>query len=186
MRTLNYAAISSICALLVGILLVVWPEVAVNYLVITVGALFFLPGVLGVFGYFMSSGKQEAQARPMFPIVALGSALLGLWLMVMPAFFVGILMYLLGALLVLGGLNQLIRLIAVRNQVHVPVILYVIPVLVLGSGLLILFNPFEAANVPFIILGVSAIIYGITDLIRLLRYRRERNKGVTDVEIIEG
>ena len=106
--------------------------------------------------------------------------------MVMPAFFVGILMYLLGALLVLGGLNQLIRLIAVRNQVHVPVILYVIPVLVLGSGLLILFNPFEAANVPFIILGVSAIIYGITDLIRLLRYRRERNKGVTDVEIIEG
>ena len=97
MRTLNYAAISSICALLVGILLVVWPEVAVNYLVITIGALFFLPGVLGVFGYFMSSGKQEAQARPMFPIVALGSALLGLWLMVMPAFFVGILMYLLGA-----------------------------------------------------------------------------------------
>ena len=178
MRTLNYAAISSICALLVGILLVVWPEVAVNYLVITIGALFFLPGVLGVFGYFMSSGKQEAQA--------MGSALLGLWLMVMPAFFVGILMYLLGALLVLGGLNQLIRLIAVRNQVHVPVILYVIPVLVLGSGLLILFNPFEAANVPFIILGVSAIIYGITDLIRLLRYRRERNKGVTDVEIIEG
>lgn len=55
MRTLNYAAISNICALLVGILLVVWPEVAVNYLVITIGALFFLPGVLGVFGYFMSS-----------------------------------------------------------------------------------------------------------------------------------
>lgn len=186
MRTLNYAAISSICALVIGILLVVWPEVAVNYLVITIGALFFLPGVLGVFAYFMSSRNQDAQSRPMFPIVALGSALLGLWLMVMPAFFVGILMYLLGALLVLGGLNQLIRLIAVRHQVHVPAILYVIPVLVLASGLLILFNPFEAANVPFVILGVSSIVYSITDLIRLLRYRHGRNKGITDVDIIEG
>lgn len=64
MRTLNYAAISSICALLVGILLVVWPEVAVNYLVITIGALFFLPGAGGIRLFYVfrkagGSGKAD-------------------------------------------------------------------------------------------------------------------------------
>lgn len=50
MKSLNYAAISSLCALAIGILLVVWPEAAIIYLVITVGVLFLLPGLFGLFG----------------------------------------------------------------------------------------------------------------------------------------
>ena len=51
MRNFNYYALSSICALIIGILLVVWPGEAVRYLVITIGVLFLLPGLIGVFGY---------------------------------------------------------------------------------------------------------------------------------------
>ena len=94
-------------------------------------------------------------------------------------------MYILGVLLVLGGVTQLSNFISVRNVVKVPVVWYVISVLVLIAGLVVLFNPFQAATVPFIVLGVSAIVYGATDLIRLLFYRRKRNEKVTDVEIIE-
>lgn len=36
MKSLNYALVSSLCALVIGILLVTWPDVAVSYLVITV------------------------------------------------------------------------------------------------------------------------------------------------------
>ena len=91
-----------------GVLLVMWPEAAMIYLVITVGVLFLLPGLYGIFAYFASRSREEDGSGRAFPIVALGSALLGIWLIVMPAFFVGILMYVLGALLVLGGIGQLI------------------------------------------------------------------------------
>ena len=115
MKSLNYAAISSLCALAIGILLVVWPEAAIIYLVITVGVLFLLPGLFGLFSYYAASRHKDVEMRRSFPIVALGSTLLGFWLMIMPEFFVNILMYLLGALLVLGGLSQLINFICASS-----------------------------------------------------------------------
>ena len=42
MRNFNYDALCSICALIIGVLLVVWPGEAVRYLVITIGVLFLL------------------------------------------------------------------------------------------------------------------------------------------------
>ena len=169
-----------------GVLLVMWPEAAMIYLVITVGVLFLLPGLYGIFAYFASRSRAEDGSGSAFPIVALGSALLGLWLIVMPAFFVGILMYVLGALLVLGGIGQLMNFISVRKLTgSVPAIFYVIPVLLLLAGILILVNPFEAAKIPFIVLGASSIVYGLTDLFRIIRYRRKSNQVITDVEVIE-
>ena len=175
MKTVNYAIIRSLCALVIGILLVVWPDVAVSYLVITIGALFIVPGLYGMFAFF-ASRKKDVEVRRAFPVAALGSTLLGLWLMVMPGFFVEILMYVLGAMLVLGGMTQLINFASARAFAHVPIGVYIIPSLILIAGLVVLFNPFEVAAIPFMVLGVSAIVYSATDLARLIVYRREEKK----------
>lgn len=176
MKPFNYAVVSSICALIIGIMLVVWPDVAVNYLVITIGVLFLLPGLLGIFSYALYMRKQAPDGGNSFPVAALGSTLFGLWLIVMPAFFVGILMYVLGVLLVLAGLNQLVNFAAARSYMQVPLGVYLIPSLILIAGLTVLFNPFEAATVPFVLLGGSAIVYGLTDLVRLLRFRKKQGE----------
>ena len=121
MRNFNYYALSSICALIIGILLVVWPGEAVRYLVITIGVLFLLPGLIGVFGYFATAKRrEEAGIKSVFPVAAVGSALLGFWLMIMPDFFITTLMYVLGVLLVLAGLSQLFNFISVRSITRVP------------------------------------------------------------------
>lgn len=175
MKTLNYAIVSSICALILGVLLILWPGVAVNYLVMLIGVLFLVPGVYGLGAYvsLLSKARKEG-VRVIFPVIALGSTLFGIWLIVMPTFFVGILMYVLGVLLVLAGLNQLAGLITARTYAPVPIILYLIPILVLGAGVVVLFNPFEAATVPFIVLGASMAVYALTDLFRQWRYRKQR------------
>ena len=135
MRLFGYSVMCSLCALIMGVLLVMWPEAAMIYLVITVGVLFLLPGLYGIFAYFASRSREEDGSGRAFPIVALGSALLGIWLIVMPAFFVGILMYVLGALLVLGGIGQLMNFISIRKLTgSVPAIFYVIPGLALAGG----------------------------------------------------
>ena len=189
MKSMNYAALSSICALIIGVLLVVWPDVAINYLVITIGALFLLPGMAGLFSYMSVARKQaEAGIRISFPVIALGSTLFGFWLMITPSFFVNILMYVLGVLLVFGGLSQIMNFMTLRNYAHVPRGVCVIPVRILSAGIVVLFNPFEVATIPFIILGVSSIVYGATDLIRLLEFKkrmREQETSITDVTPIE-
>lgn len=185
MKSLNYALVSSLCALVIGILLVTWPDVAVSYLVITIGVLFLIPGLVGLFSYLALLNKSKADApRPVFPIVALGSTLFGVWLIIMPSFFVGVLMYVLGILLVLGGISQLANLIAARSFMPVPFGVYIVPVLILAAGITILFNPFATAEIPFIVLGISSIVYALMDMVRLLRFRK-KNKNIQDVTPIE-
>ena len=181
MKALNYSVIRGICAVLMGVLLVAWPEAAIVYLVIAIGAMFFVPSVFSLVGYFMK-GRQMGL---MFPIVSVGSLLFGLWLMVSPAFFVGILMYVLGVVLVFAGISQIVQLFNARSWTQVPMGYFILPVLILLAGLTVLFNPFAVVAIPFIILGVSSIVYGITDIINLIRFRKKEEKTVVHGAVVE-
>ena len=172
MKMMNYGMMRCVSAIAIGLLLMVWPEAAIVYLVIAIGAMFFLPSLISLVGYFM----KGHQLGMYFPIVSLGSLLFGLWLMVSPGFFVGILMYVLGVVLVFAGISQIARLLNVRSFAVVPFGYYVVPVLILLAGLVVLANPFAVATIPFIILGVSSTAYGITELFNLYKFRKKEEK----------
>ena len=53
------------------------------------------------------------------------------------------------------------------------------------SGLVVLVNPFAAATIPFIILGISSTVYGITELIHIYKFRRKEEKLVKHEIVIE-
>lgn len=181
MKTMSYSVIKGICAVIIGILLVAWPEAAIVYLVIAIGAMFLVPGLVSILGYVFK-GRELGM---MFPIVSVGSLLFGLWLMISPTFFVGILMYVLGAVLVFAGISQIMQLVNARGWTDVHGGFYVMPVLVLIAGLVVLLNPFAAATVPFIILGISSMVYGITDIVNQFRFRKKEAKTVVNDVIIE-
>ena len=109
MKSLNGSVLRCIFAIVLGLVLVLWPEAAVTYLVITIGICFIIPGLFSLLNYFTRE-KVEGEPSPMFPIDGAGSILFGAWLVIMPQFFVSILMYVLGALLVLAGAQQLISM----------------------------------------------------------------------------
>ena len=161
-------------------LLVAWPGGCHSLSGYYIGVLFLGTGTSFLIRVFDSwqAGWQS------FSYCRLGSLLFGLWLMIMPAFFVGILMYVLGAVLVLAGISQIVNLSAARSWTVVPGGFFVIPVLVLIAGIVVLFNPFTAAAVPFIILGVSSIVYGLSDLINIIRFRQKKEPGMPEIEDI--
>ena len=180
MKMMNYSMARCVSAIAIGLLLMMWPEAAILYLVIAIGAMFFLPSLISLISYF----KKKDEQKGYFPIVSLGSLLFGLWLMISPAFFVGILMYLLGAVLVFAGISQIVGLLDARSYANVSTGFMVMPVLILLSGLLVLVNPFAAASVPFIILGVSCTVYGVTELINFYKFRRKAPKAEEAIEDI--
>lgn len=181
MKMMNYSIMRCVSAIAIGILLMVWPEAAIIYLVIAIGAMFFLPSLFTIVGYF-TKGHQLGMY---FPIISLGSLLFGLWLMVSPAFFVGILMYVLGAVLVFAGISQIAGLLGARSHTPVPFGYYVMPVLILLAGLVVLVNPFAAVAIPFIILGISSTAYGITELFNIYKFRRKEEKQLKHEIVIE-
>ena len=181
MKMMNYAMMRCVSAIAIGVLLMVWPEAAILYLVIAIGAVFFLPSLFSLIAYFMK-GRQLGMY---FPIVSLGGLLFGLWLMISPAFFVGILMYVLGAVLVFAGISQVVNLLGVRSYASVSQGFFVTPILILLAGLIVLVNPFAAATIPFIILGVSSTVYGIIELINIYKFRKKEEKVMPTEVVIE-
>lgn len=171
MKTVNNSILRSSLAIVLGLLLILWPEAAVNYLVMTIGVLFIIPGIISLLAYFTRDKKTE-ELQPMFPVEGAGSILLGVWLMVMPGFFVSILMYVLGALLVLAGIQQIVTLVSARKWSRVPAGFYLIPAFILITGVAILAYPFETAANTFVIFGIASLFYGITELLNRYKFRK--------------
>ena len=115
MKGLNYSLMRIICALIIGLLLVLFPVQAGEYLVITIGVVFLVPSLISLIGYLV----QKAELRRRFPVEGLGSLLFGLWLVVMPGFFADLLTFVLGFILMMGGVQQMASLMAARRTAFI-------------------------------------------------------------------
>ena len=174
MKKLNFAFLRALSALIMGILLVAFPNEVGNYFIIVIGVVFLVPSLISLISYAVMNNRDGVKRR--FPIESIGSLLFGMWLMITPGFFADLLTYLLGFVLVLGGVQQIASLLVARKWSQVSTGFYVMPVLILLAGLLALFNPGGARSTAFIIIGVAAIVYALTDLLNWYRFMRHRPK----------
>lgn len=186
---MNQSLTRVILALVIGLVLVVWPDMAGDYLVITIGVVFMIPGIIGLIKYFTSG--NEPGVKKHFPLEFLGSLLLGFWLVVMPGFFADILMVLLGVILVVAGVQQVSTLVVARRWKAVPVGFFIIPTLILITGLIVLFDPTSARRTVFIIVGITSLVYAAAELLNWFMFTRVRpqipthEEDIVDAEILE-
>lgn len=182
MKRTNFSLVSGICSLLMGIMLVLWSQSIVKYLIMAVGFLFLIPGIYALFSYFFTrKGENEERHFGWTQIVGIGSILFGFSLILCPVYFETTLMYAIGVILAYAGLNEIITLASAREWTRVSGGFYVIPVLVMVLGIFILFNPISSANIPFILLGIGCIAYGISGIIDSFRFRKPRVEEVTEI-----
>ena len=170
---LTRAILRSLCALLVGFLLVSNPSDMSSLFVQIIGGLFALSGILACIGYFTTHAR-ESGFRTMFPIVGVGSLAFGVFLLIWPEQFINIFMYVLGGILCLVGLVQIISLISYRKFAPLTWSLFILPLLIIAAGILVVSYPMETASVPFTILGSAFIVYGVTEFIFGIRFYRCR------------
>lgn len=167
---MNNYILRGLVAIIFGVVLIIWPEQASIYLIIAIGLFFIIPGLFSLLNYFMS--KKEKRKTGSYPVEASGSVVLGVLLLVFPAFFISIMMYLLGFLAIIGGGSLVIHLITKRKQISVSFWYYILPVLIITAGVLILTNPEKVVEKTFIIFGVVCILFGLSLLINGLKFRK--------------
>ena len=185
MKVLGSYIFRAICSILVGFLLVFNPNRMTLVLVQVIGGLFLLSGLVTLVNYVVVRFSSEAVVRPLFPVVGLGSALFGLFLAFFPGYFITYLMFLLGGLLIIAGVSQMTTLVGYRKIMPVSWKSFLIPVLLLAAGVFVLFNPLTSASLPFTILGVCCIVYGVSDFANGLRLRRYMKRYQEQLEYEE-
>jgi len=157
-------------ALALGTLLIACPAKAALSMIIILGGLFLIPGLISIIAYLFRD-KETSSRR--FPIEGIASCLLGLALLIAPGFFVGFLMYVLAGVLILAGFLQIRDLFLVRKIVGIPLLFYIVPVLILLVGAAILFNPFKVIETTFTIVGVTCIVYSVSEAVNYLKFLRK-------------
>ncbi len=172
------ATYRAILAIVLGIVLVIWPGAAVRYIIMLIGILFLITGLIA---FIISNRNREDHRRSLVPFSGVGSMVLGLLLLCLPSTFATIFMYLLGFILVLAAVGQFVTLSAARQFGPVSPASYLFPVLILIAGVIVLFDPFSSAEGVFILFGVTAIFYGLTDLLNQYKINRLR-KGFEEKE----
>ena len=185
---MNSYIFRAVCALLVGILLVSNPERMTGLLVQVIGGLFLLSGLVSLVSYAMICLSDKSGMRPAFPLVGLGSLLFGIFLIFFPALFVTYLMYVFGFLMVVGGVNQIWNLFRLRRLIPFRWYVLLAALVIAGMGVFVLFKPMESAALPFILLGVNFILFGIAELVNGVRWRKYANlnrKKETESSVVE-
>ncbi len=197
MKLFQSSIFRAICAIIVGVLLIKYPQQGVTWLTMTIGCLFLLSGIISLIAYWNAKkhagdytitdqqGRVISGSQPTFPIVGLGSVILGLTLALSPETFINGLMYILGAIMILGGINQLMALFSARRFGNVSFGFWVTPCLILIVGLFVIFKPMETAELPLLILGWCSLVYGVTEMINALKIYSLRKKADRQKEELE-
>ena len=172
MKGISYSFLRAVFALVLGIVLIVWPNEALNYLIITIGILFLIPGLISTIGYF---AKKNEETELPFPLEGIGSILFGLFLVIIPSFFVDILTILLGLVLMIGGIQQIASLMRARKWITVPFAYFIVPTLIFIAGAMAIANPSGTVSTALLIIGVTSVIYAIFELINWYKFSRHSN-----------
>ena len=176
----------ALCAIVVGVLILKFPQDGLHWLTMAVGEIFLISGIVALVAYWFARrhssdyvvtdqrGRIVSSGQPTFPIVGAGSILLGLVLVIAPGRFVDGLMYVLGGIMILGGLQQLINLVVIRKLGRVSFFFWICPVLILLTGFYVIMKPMETAELSLQILGWCSLVYGVTEIINSLMIWRIR------------
>lgn len=197
MKILQSSFFRAICAIAVGILLIKYPDNTVTWITVAIGVLFFLSGIISLVVYLNArkhvseykitdaEGNVVAGESPTFPIVGVGSIILGAILALTPNIFITALMYIIGGMLILGAINQYMNLVNARKFGKIGFGYWIFPSIILLTGIYVLIRPMDPASVAMLILGWCTLLYGVTEMINSIKFHNDRRKYAKAQEIQE-
>lgn len=184
MKVIHSSIFRAVCAIIVGVQLIQYREQTVTWITVAIGVLFFLSGVISLASYWAakrnaekmqgqilsdSNGKPIMGMMPKFPLVSVGSLILGLLLALMPQVFIAWLMFILAFILILGALTQFVNLASAAKMGRVGILFWLFPSVLLLLGLLTIIKPSAIASAPLLIIGWGMLIYGVVELLNAFK-----------------
>ena len=162
--------------LALGLALLIWPASMLNLIVKIIAAFLIAIGAVTLFINIKAQNEEDKELGPnvkrqrdvLRSFASLNVAIylfFGILIFVFPGFFVSILVFLFGAILLMLGLGQLINLFLSSRHTKLPVYFYIVPIIVTLCGIILFFQPFTAKDVLTMFFGGSLAVYGAEEII---------------------
>ena len=178
------SALVALVTIILGVVLVVWPDRSVSMICAILGGALLLCGLLYVIGWFAGKRRQSKSVFMIIPGVILAG--LGVWLMTSSSTVIALIQYVFGAVVLFHGILDLQAALALLTQrMNKWCIDLLLALLTLGLGLLILANPFGTFAALVVLIGIALIYDGASDLWLIGRLSRSlRNAQLPPEEVV--
>lgn len=173
---------TSIITFIIGLVLIIWPSLVKEYIVLIIGALILSVGIASLIYYLME--KKKGNINNILMINTVVDCLFGIVLLVFPNFFAGLVMFIFGIILLYFGISEIVKLVRVSKSIQLHWGLYLVPVLTTLGGVLLFFYPNRSGNWLFIIFGIILLAYSISDIIssRMISCKRKEMDNLKELE----
>lgn len=153
--------ISSLLCIVIGIVLVIWPDLTMEIACLAIGAVLLVGGIMRLISYFTArDGSVYSQMNLIFGIVLIvvGGLILWQWDKVLE-----IVPIIVGIVIVLHGINDLRQAYTLfKNKYDKWWVALILGLLTAAFGVLLILNPFAALDTVVILIGIFLIFDGIS------------------------
>jgi uncharacterized membrane protein HdeD (DUF308 family) len=165
--------LEGVVAIVFGLVALFWPAPTLGVIVVLFGLLALISGVVGVFAAIGAAGNHQPWGWKL--TAALFGILAGLAILRWPGVTVQIVLYLIGFWLIVGGLVGIVEAFAAHREVpHAWLIVLTSAISVL-FGIVMFAWPAVGVLTVILLVGIYAIVEGITLCILAFQVRRFAN-----------
>lgn len=167
----SYSAIRGILTFAFGLCLLFWPDFTAGLIVKIIAAFLIAAGVITLVFALNANGKRDG-GLPIFSILNICVYLIfGLLIFLFPGFFLGLIAFLFGAVLLVAGIGQITNLYYSSKYTSLSGGLYIIPIIIIICGIALFFSPKFSTEVLTMIFGGAIALYGISSIVSAWKLR---------------
>ena len=176
--------ISATLCILLGIVLVVWPDLSMQIVCTAIGAVLLIGGGVRLAVYFTAKdGSVYAQMNLIMGIIL---AVVGIWILLQPDKVLAIIPIIVGIVIALHGVNNLQQAVSLCKEKYDKWwVALILGLLTVGFGILLVCRPFEALDTAVMMIGFFLIYDGISDIWIVSRIYRTAKVLKQEVEAID-
>lgn len=177
---------TSLLILAVGVFILCYQLPSLVFVVTCLGYLFLASAVLNITLLFARASRRDVNGKKeglsvLGILSAVASGALGLWMVLSPDGFTTAMIYILGALMIIGGLFLIFTMAAGFRPIKFPFVFYILPASVTLCGIVCVCSPVTIEKSIVLITAIMMIVYAVgalSEVAALVFYRRKIAKAV--------
>ena len=166
----------ALIALATGVVMIVYKEQAMDLVVRIIAAFLLASGFVSL---AVGLRKKNDSSSKLMTFNAVVDVLIAALLFLFSGAVANLIIYLIGFVVLGFGIFQLIALISANRVSKVGIFALVMPVLVIGAGAFLLFNPEFIKSSVSLVAGIALLIYGASELLSSWKMK----KAIDEYEI---
>ena len=176
--------ISAALCILLGIVLVVWPDLSMQIVCTAIGAVLLIGGGVRLAVYFTAKdGSVYAQMNLITGIVL---AVVGIWILLQPDKVLAIIPIIVGIVIAMHGVNNLQQAVNLCKEKYDKWwVALILGLLTIGFGVLLICRPFAALDTAVMMIGIFLIYDGVSDIWIVSRAYRTAKMLKQEAEAID-